>query len=74
LFLPEVGHDALGMSVPGGTVLGQVVAPDTFEELDVIRAPYPVTEIMMVRIRISKVHPGAYAYILGDGQSGQATV
>ena len=72
LFLPEVGHDALGTNVPGGTVLGRVVAPDTFEELDVIRAPYPVTELMMVRSRISKVHPGEYAYILGDGQSGQA--
>lgn len=70
LFLPEIGHEALGTSVPGGTVLGRVLAPDTFEELDLIRAPYAVTEVMMVRSRISKVHPGDYAYILGDGQSG----
>ncbi|HYM68726.1 MAG TPA: succinylglutamate desuccinylase/aspartoacylase family protein [bacterium] len=70
LFLPEVGHDALGGTVAGGTVLGRVVAPDTFEELEVIRAPYPRTAVMMVRSRISKVHPGEYAYILGDEDSG----
>jgi predicted deacylase len=70
LFLPEVGHEVLGGTVPGGTVLGRVLAPDTFEELDVLRAPYPRTEVMMVRSRISKVHPGEYAYIIGDGDSG----
>ena len=51
-------------------MLGRVLAPDTFEELDVLRAPYRVTEVMMVRSRISKVHPGEYAYILGDGENG----
>ena len=70
LFIPEVGHEALGGTVAGGTVLGRVLAPDTFEELDVLRAPYRVTEVMMVRSRISKVHPGEYADILGDGESG----
>jgi predicted deacylase len=71
LFIPEIGHEALGGTVPDGTVLGRVVAPDTFEELDVLRAPYRVTEVMMVRSRISKVHPGEYAYILGDGGGGE---
>ncbi len=70
LFVPEVGHEALGNTVPGGTVLGRVLAPDTLEEIDLMRAPYPRTAIMMVRSRISKVHPGEYAYILGDEDSG----
>lgn len=70
LYLPEVGLDQIGTSVPKGTVLGRVVAPDTFEELEVIRAPYEPTWLMMIRSRPSKVHPGDYAYILGDGSTG----
>lgn len=70
LFLPEVGLDALGTRVPGGTLLARVVSPQTFEEIDRIRAPYEQTDLMMVRDRVSKVHPGDYAYIIGDGSSG----
>jgi predicted deacylase len=70
LFLPEVGLEMLGKRVAKGTLLGRVVSAHTFEELDRLEAPYEPTEIMMVRDRISKVHPGDYAYILGDGSSG----
>jgi len=70
LFIPEVGHEVLDGTVPGGTILGRVLAPDTFEELEAIRAPYPRTAVMMVRSRISKVHPGEYAYIVADEGSG----
>jgi hypothetical protein len=70
LFIPEVGLDTLGTSVPEGTVLGKVVSPYTFEMLDELTAPYPKTEIMQVRNRISRVHPGDYAFIVGDGESG----
>lgn len=70
LFQPEVGLDLLGKSVSGGTVLGRVISPATFEELEVITAPYPRTEVMMVRSRMGKVEAGEYAYILGDGESG----
>ncbi|MBI4278500.1 MAG: succinylglutamate desuccinylase/aspartoacylase family protein [Armatimonadetes bacterium] len=67
LFYPEVGAEALGAAVPRGTVLARVRSPYTLEELEVLRAPYDPTYIMMVRSRISRVHPGDYAYILGDG-------
>lgn len=70
LFIPEVGLEMLGKQVARGTLLGRVVSVHTFEELDRLEAPYEPTEIMMVRDRISKVHPGDYAYILGDGASG----
>lgn len=72
LFQPGVGLDLLGKSVPGGTVLGRVISPATFDELEVITAPYPKTELMMVRSRMGKVEVGEYAYILGDGDSGYA--
>ena len=70
LFLPAVGLDQLGKRVPRGTLLGRVVSPQSLEEIDRLEAPYEPTEIMMVRDRISKVHPGDYAYILGEGTSG----
>jgi uncharacterized protein len=70
LLVPEVGLEALGKSLPGGTVLARVLSPYTFDVLDVMRAPFDRTEVMMVRDRVSKVHPGEYAYILGDGDSG----
>ena len=72
LFQPEVGLDALGGTVAGGTVLGRVLSPATFEELEVIKAPYRKTELMMVRSRMGKVAPGDYAYIVGDSDSGYA--
>ena len=70
LFLPEVGLDKLGKRVPGGTLLARVVSPQSFDDLDRRVAPYEQTELMMTRDRISKVHPGDYASIVGDGQSG----
>jgi predicted deacylase len=66
LWIPEVGLERLGGCVPGGTVLARVVSPYTFEELEVLRAPYPTTAMLMIRDRISKVQPGDYAYILGS--------
>jgi hypothetical protein len=61
LFVPEVGLDVLGKSVAGGTVLARVRSPYTFDELHVLRAPFARTEVMMVRDRVSRVHPGEYA-------------
>ena len=72
LFIPEVGLDLMGKTVPSGTLLGRVVSPNSFAVLDELVAPYPKTEMMQIRNRISKVHPGEYAYIVGDGDSGYA--
>lgn len=69
-FIPAVGLEVLGKTVAGGTLLGQVVSPYTFEVLDSLVAPFARTEVMQVRNRISKVNPGDYAYIVGDGESG----
>lgn len=70
VFVPVVAAEALGTSVDGGTLLGRVYSPHTFELLDELRAPYPKTELMQIRTRVSRVHPGDYAYIVGDGESG----
>lgn len=70
LFEPVVGADAVGRTLEKGVVLGRVYSPHTFELLDELVAPYVRTEVMQVRTRICRVHPGTYAYILGDGDSG----
>jgi uncharacterized protein len=70
--VPVVGLEVLGKSVPGGTVLGRVHSPYDFSVLDECVAPFARTEMMQVRNRISKVHPGEYAYIIGDGDTGYA--
>lgn len=72
LFIPQIDLDLMGKTVPGGTLLGKVVSPYSFEVLHELLAPYDKTEIMQIRNRISKVHPGDYAYIVGDGASGYA--
>ena len=69
-FIPVCGTHTVGTSVAGGTVLGRVVSPYSFEVLDELVAPFERTELMQVRDRISKVQPGEYAYIIGDGSSG----
>ena len=69
-FLPMVESSIIGKTVSKGTVLGHVVSPYTFERIDTLYAPFKKTEIMQVRNRISKVHPGDYSFIVGDGESG----
>lgn len=71
LFIPEAGFEKLGKSVPGGTVLARVVSAQTFEELEVLSAPFDSTVLIMMRGVLSRVSPGDYAYILGDGSSAE---
>jgi hypothetical protein len=71
LFFPEVGYEALGATVKGGTVLGRVVDPHTLEEIEAIGAPYEASVMIMMRGILSRVNPGDYGYIVGDGSSAQ---
>jgi len=70
IFVPNVGLEVLGEEIAGGTVLGRVVSPYTFEVLDELVAPYGTTAIMQVRNRVSLVQPGDYAYIVGNCDTG----
>lgn len=63
---PAVGADRLGQSVPKDTLLGRTVDAQTFELLEEFRAPFDDTHLVLVRGVMSKVHPGDYAYMLGD--------
>lgn len=52
------------IKIPGGTVLGRVVSPFTFEELEVIRAPFESTLLVLTRPAYTNVAPGDYGFMV----------
>lgn len=70
-FVPDIGSEVLGRPVAQGTVLGRVVSPYTFEVLETVRAPYEPSYVMMARTRPSRVQPGDYAFLFGDGATAE---
>lgn len=71
LLQAEVGADRLGEIIPAGTVLGRVVDPYTFEELQVLRAPYDPTYLVLSRSPVSQVSPGDYGFMVADGATAK---
>lgn len=71
ILYPEVRAERLGEAVPGGELLGRLRDAQTFEVLEEYRAPFERTHLVLVRGVLSKVHPGDYAYMLGDLASAE---
>lgn len=69
----ETEAPALGERVQGGDVLGRVISPYTFEELEVLRCPVEDGIMILSHLVRNVVHPGDYAYMVGDLNS-QATL
>ena len=67
LLVPEVGIDDLGSVVPRGRVLGRTYSPYTFAELESFAAPFARTVLVLLRGAVTRVQPGDYAYMLGEG-------
>lgn len=67
LLVPAVGVDRLGDAIPGGTLLGTVYNPQTFEELERFIAPFARTLLILARGAVTRVEAGDYAYMLGEG-------
>jgi hypothetical protein len=67
------------LAAPGGaelrrelgpeTVLGRVVHPQTFAELEVIRTPYRRNVTILVHRTADVVEPGSYRYMIGNLES-----
>jgi len=64
MLVPEV--TALNVRVPKGAVLGRVLSPYSFEELEVVRAPYDPSLTVLVRVTPCRINPGDYGYMIGD--------
>lgn len=66
MFYPLLGPEMLNKSVPQGTVIAEVRNVRTLEVIEEIAAPCEETVFLMMRGRMTKVHPGDYAYIVGN--------
>jgi uncharacterized protein len=71
LFVPEAGFETLGAVASADRLLGRVISPYTFDELDALYGPYDGNLLMVVRGRASKVHPGDPAYIVGNAATAE---
>ena len=71
LLQAEVGADRLGNILPAGTVLGRIVDPYTFDELQVLRAPYDPTYLVLSRSPVTPVSPGDYGFMVADGATAK---
>lgn len=67
----EVSVDRLGESLPEGTVMGRVVSPYTFEELEVVNAPFNPSIVVLTREQFTKVDPGDYGFMVADGATAE---
>jgi predicted deacylase len=62
----ETEAPPLGGEIAGGEVLGRVVSPYTFEELEVIRSPLERGVVILSHLTRNLVEPGDYGYMVGD--------
>jgi hypothetical protein len=71
LLYSELPPDRITQEVPGGTLLGRVVSPYTFETLEELRAPFGRNVILLLRPGITPVNVGDYTYMLGNMESAR---
>ncbi len=66
LLYPNAFVKDLGTIVPKGHLLGTVVSPYDFHELERIEAPFRENVVILVRNGLTKVHPGDFSYMCGN--------
>jgi hypothetical protein len=64
IFVPTVREEAVGTLVPAGTELGKILDLHTLEELQVIRAAYDPTCMMLLRPQVCVVEGSALLYVV----------
>ncbi|MBV9545311.1 MAG: succinylglutamate desuccinylase/aspartoacylase family protein, partial [Chloroflexi bacterium] len=68
---PEITLDRLGAEVRGGTLLGRVVSPYTFDTLEEIRSPFERGIMILLRGGIMRVNPGDYGYMVANAATAR---
>jgi hypothetical protein len=68
---PQIGLEQLGKEVAGGTLLGRVISPYTFETLEEIRAPFDRGVMILLRGGMMRVQPGDYGYMVANLDSAR---
>jgi predicted deacylase len=64
LLLPEVRD--IGSEVRGGQVLGRIVSPYSFEELEVVRCPFDRGIVVLTQPTPNVVEPGIFGFMIGN--------
>jgi len=67
LLVPSVLADQLGEVVPGGTLLGTIYNPQTFEVLEEVHAPFDRTLMILTRGAVTRVEAGDYGWMVAEG-------
>ena len=62
----ETAAPPLGERIRGGEVLGRIVSPYTFEELEVMKNPVADGIMILSHLTRNIIEPGDYAYMVGD--------
>ncbi|MEQ8425849.1 MAG: succinylglutamate desuccinylase/aspartoacylase family protein [Cyclobacteriaceae bacterium] len=62
----ETEAPPLGERIRGGDVLGRVISPYTFEELEVMRCPVEDGIMILSHLTRNVIHPGDYGYMIGN--------
>jgi predicted deacylase len=70
ILVPKVHVSDLGIEVPGGTVLGEIYSPYTFELLETIKAPFERSLLVLLRDNLAPINPGSYMYMIGNAETG----
>jgi predicted deacylase len=71
ILVPEVHVADLASEVPGGTVLGRIYSPYTFQEVERIVAPFERSLLVLIRDNLAPIQPGAYMYMIGNGATAE---
>lgn len=70
LLLPEVTE--MGGEVRRGQVLGRIVSPYSFEELEIIRCPFDRGIVVLTQLTPNVVEPGIYGYMIGNLETAES--
>ncbi len=68
----ETEAPPLGEEIGDGAVLGRVVSPYSFEELEVVRSPLRRGIMILSHLTRNVVEPGDYGYMVGDLDTAEA--
>jgi len=66
IFVPELRADAVGTIVPGGTILGRLLDPVTYNEVETFTAPFAETALMLLRPTVARIEGGAMTYVVAE--------
>jgi predicted deacylase len=71
IYVPHVGIDDLGAELPGGTTLGRIYNPQTFEQTEAVVAPFRRNLMVLLRENLAPVHPGDYLCMAGNAETAE---